>query len=635
MLKRILSLLTVLIMALGCASAETALETESPSHQIEMKTVPFYVANPGNKSPDGFPLYFADGVKDLPYAELTDWVKLMNDLVPAASPDMNADYHLDTEVSEEGGTFTLIRENDSLMTVDYQAGSLVWSDYCAFIQEANGPYQDLASIPPLDQNGQPNLLAAIAIRSKHGKIAGVSLRDYNIPMIAQDGKYLLPLQTLSAFMLYPYDLSLYYNQECVMLASIQAMKTPGAEMANDLMALVTPEMVAQAEAKGLSEQETLQAVLAAAAETEEGTAVVAAYREEYEKSLHKIYTSAPEGERSRELTQFGFRELLLEMDSFYGLKDVHHIETFDEYLSQTSLDEALLGSSVAEADTAVADFVSMYLDDGHSAFISPSYLQSSGGENASGSGFSMSRYSGMADRLSQLRQKYPEATEPYYEVGDTAFVRMDEFKISTNIDYYAAAAAGQPPGLGADTISLLVQAHQMITRENSPIKKVVLDLSINGGGDAPAAIYTIAWFLGNAQVSTYDTFSGAETTTVYQADLNLDHQYDEKDTLSHLRLFCLTSPVSFSCGNLVPWAFKEDGWVTLLGRVTGGGSCVVLPMTTAWGTSFQISGNTRISFLKNGAYYDVDQGVQPDFIIMSYENFYDRQALADYISRLF
>ena len=39
--------------------------------------------------------------------------------------------------------------------------------------------------------------------------------------------------------------------------------------------------------------------------------------------------------------------------------------------------------------------------------------------------------------------------------------------------------------------------------------------------------------------------------------------------------------------------------------------------------------------LKNGAYYDVDQGVEPDFIIMSYENFYDREALADYIDRLF
>lgn len=121
----------------------------------------------------------------------------------------------------------------------------------------------------------------------------------------------------------------------------------------------------------------------------------------------------------------------------------------------------------------------------------------------------------------------------------------------------------------------------------------------------------------------------------YQADVNLDHQFDEKDSLSHLHLFCLTSPYSFSCGNLVPWAFKEDGQVTLIGRVTGGGSCVVRPMTTAWGTSFQISGSERLSFVKNGAYYDVDQGVEPDFIIQSYDHFYDRQALTDFINKLF
>ena len=99
---------------------------------------------------------------------------------------------------------------------------------------------------------------------------------------------------------------------------------------------------------------------------------------------------------------------------------------------------------------------------------------------------------------------------------------------------------------------MLVQAHRQITRENSPIENVVLDLSTNGGGDAPAAIYTIAWFLGNGRVSTYNTFTGAETTAIYQADVNLDHQFDEKDNLSHLHLFCLTSPYSFSCGNLVP-----------------------------------------------------------------------------------
>ena len=635
MLKRFISLLTVLPMMVCFAAAETAPAAESAGHQIEAKTVPFYVVSPENKSPDGFKLYFVDGVKDLPYAELTDWIDMMNVLVPSASPVLNADYHLDTIVNEEGGMFALVRENDSLMNVDFATGSIVWSDYCAFIQDANGPYQDLSSIPPVDANGQPNLLTAVAIRSKHGGITGVSLSDYDIPMIAQDGKYLLPVQTLSAFMLYPYYLSAYYNQECLMLAPISEMKTPYEDIANDLMALITPEMIAQAETQGLSGEEAVEALMNTVAETEQGAAIVGAYWAEYEKSLHKMYVSAPEGERSEELTLFGYHELLMELDTFYGLKDVHHIDTFDEYLFQTSLDEALNGTSVAEADTAIADLVSLYLDDGHSAFISPSFLQSSGGDNASGGGFSVSRYSGMADRLAQLRQKYPEATLPYYEVGDTAFVRMDGFNISMKIDYYAAAAGGQLPDPAQDTVSLLVQAHQMITRENSPIKNVVLDLSTNGGGDAPAAIYTIAWFLGDAQVSTYNTFGGAETTTVYRADVNLDHQYDEKDTLSHLRLFCLTSPVSFSCGNLVPWAFKEDGRVTLLGRVSGGGSCVVQPMTTAWGTSFQISGSKRISFLKNGAYYDVDQGVEPDFIIMSYENFYDRQALADYISRLF
>ena len=624
-----------MLMALGCAAAETAGEAEPVSHQIEMKVVPFYVDTPGNRIPDGFPLYFADGVKDLPYVELTRWIGMMNDLVPSASPVLNADYHIDMAVDEEGGIVTLRRENESFMAVDFFSGSVIWNDYCAFIQEANGPYQDLATIPPVDVNGQPNLMAAAAIRSKHSAFTGVSLSDYGIPMIAQDGKYLLPMQTLSAFMLYPYFLSMYYNQECVMISSVSEMKAPVDEMTDELMTLVTPEMKAQVDMMGLSGQESFEAILKMVSETEQGAAVIDAYMAEYEKSLHKMYSSVPEGERSEELTWFGFNELLLELDSFYGLKDAHHIDTFDGYLSQTFLDKALLGASTAEADNAIADLASLYLDDGHSAFISPSYLQSSGGDDASGGGFSINRYSGLWEKLSQLRQMYPEATAPYYEVGDTAFVKMDGFEISQTTDYYAAAAVGRLPDPGQDTISLLVQAHQKITRENSPIKNVVLDLSINSGGAAPAAIYTIAWFLGNAQVSVYNTFSGAETTTVYRADVNLDHQYDERDTISHLRLFCLTSPASFSCGNLVPWAFKEDGRVTLLGRVTGGGSCVIQPMTTAWGTSFQISGSKRLSFLKNGAYYDVDQGVEPDFIIMSYENFYDREALADYIDRLF
>ena len=72
-----------------------------------------------------------------------------------------------------------------------------------------------------------------------------------------------------------------------------------------------------------------------------------------------------------------------------------------------------------------------------------------------------------------------------------------------------------------------------------------------------------------------------------------------------------------------------------MGSVTGGGSCAVWPMVTAWGTSFVISGPFRLSFLKNGSYYDVDRGVEPDYVIRSFDHYYDREALTAYIDSLY
>ncbi len=63
--------------------------------------------------------------------------------------------------------------------------------------------------------------------------------------------------------------------------------------------------------------------------------------------------------------------------------------------------------------------------------------------------------------------------------------------------------------------------------------------------------------LGDARLSLKSTFSGAESTAEYRADVNLDCVSTNRirSPAAALRLFCLTSPVSFSCGNLVPWAF--------------------------------------------------------------------------------
>ncbi len=80
---------------------------------------------------------------------------------------------------------------------------------------------------------------------------------------------------------------------------------------------------------------------------------------------------------------------------------------------------------------------------------------------------------------------------------------------------------------------------------------------------------------------------------------------------------------------------KESGVVTMLGRTSGGGSCSVQPLSSAWGTCFQISGTNCSSFMKNGSFYDVDRGADPDYTISEPERYYDRAALTDYINSIY
>lgn len=111
--------------------------------------------------------------------------------------------------------------------------------------------------------------------------------------------------------------------------------------------------------------------------------------------------------------------------------------------------------------------------------------------------------------------------------------------------------------------------------------------------------------------------------------------YDEQDNVARgYRLYCLTTGCSFSCGSLVPAACRSSGRVTLIGQPTGGGSCVVLPCTTAAGTVFQISGSKQVSIIQNGTFYNTDAGVEPDFRLDKPESYYDRPALVEYLHNL-
>jgi hypothetical protein len=83
-----------------------------------------------------------------------------------------------------------------------------------------------------------------------------------------------------------------------------------------------------------------------------------------------------------------------------------------------------------------------------------------------------------------------------------------------------------------------------------------------------------------------------------------------------------------------PLLFKTSGMVTLLDDTGGGGGCEVFPLTTAWGAAFVISGCTRLSFIGNGSFYDIDRGIEPDVIFTRIPTFRNRLKVTDIISSL-
>jgi len=637
-MKRLLAVLLILSLLLGCAVAESAAQPET-THQIEMKSFPLYLAKVDLQV--DFPLYFVDGAEDLPFVELNDWKDMLLRLKRAETGESDNGYQLTVQVDETGNTVSFTRESaGNTMAFDFSQGTISFRDYVGFNLEAGAAYMDFSAFPDTDNNGQPFLISRTGLRHLYGDYTVLNLKEYGIPMIAQDGKYLVPLQTLSAFNLSNGGLGMYFNGQVLLVNKIQAMVNPRTGLLQTVLqsGSLPNELVAQIRAFEGTDAEKEAFILEELSKlSDPWPAYVEQYRQQVEESVYAWYNSAPKAMRSQALTDYAYNELCLELNCFYGLKDAHNIKDFRTFMQQSDIGLNLADPDPEKADKAVLDLTQVWFDDGHSGFVSSSWMSENDPEYDYG--YSLLGQIGLISAITSARAGHPEAALPYYEVGDTAYVTFDSFAFTPGevkgvADYYALAESDALPN---DTLGIIMQAHKQITRENSPIKNVVLDLSANGGGAVPTAYFTLAWFLGEASFAVHNTFTGAEATSKIKADVNLDRQFDENDTLAGrgLHLFCLTSPKSFSCGNQVPWAFKADGSVILIGKVSGGGSCMVGFNTTAWGTSYQYSSPNQLSFVKNGAYYDLDRGADPDFVIMDYENFYDREALTEFIHSLF
>ena len=592
-MKRVVCLLICAALLLSglSALAETA-ETGAAAHTLVKRTVPLIINGEIDEN-SVIPLYFLDGVEDLPYVDLKEYTDGLNTWASEGGPAFT--WHEDRENALCSITYA---PNSSELSFDFTDHTVYYSSFETFGAAPGRFLMDMLSFSGTNSvTGEPELFERLDVSSleRKGSPRTIPLEGYGIPMLQQDGLYLMPLHTAFELTInLPVTrLGCYYNGDAVFFGD----KLLFVDTARD------PQT---------------------------------GYDVETLTGLGKALFDCKFTRRSPQLAEYSLGELCMELDNFYGLKDSHNIDSFGWLMLDSGLHERLLDPDPAVADAAVRDLINFRLDDLHSSFqmvspmtgfdtqLPPEKL----GFSANADQFKISRYNNVRS------QAFPEGVPFYQEVGDTAFVSFDHFDVAPNLDYYSLDL--NDPNIVQDTISLILYANHQIRREGSPVKNVVLDLSLNGGGRVDAAVFVTGWFIGQASVTAVNTFTGAQATAMYLVDSNLDRLFDEWDTLlGEYNLYCLISPESFSAGNLLPWLFKASGLVILMGDTSGGGSCEVFGLTTAWGTTFNISGYKRLSFIKNGSFYDIDRGIEPDVIFTRISTFYDRQKVTDIIHGLY
>ncbi len=202
----------------------------------------------------------------------------------------------------------------------------------------------------------------------------------------------------------------------------------------------------------------------------------------------------------------------------------------------------------------------------------------------------------------------------YYKEGPTVYCWFDSFLCDDSgwrKFYRGEAPKPTVEDYPNDWLIALIDALEKA--ENDPeVKNFVLDISTNGGGSSDIVLFITSLLCNKADMLYDNTLTGQRMKCSYEVDRNLDGKFDEKDAevKYHMNFALLVSPVSFSCGNILPALLKDYG-IPLLGKRSGGGSCCVLYNPSAEGFGYRYSSH-RCRF-NNTEGKNIDEGIAPTY----------------------
>ncbi|MBR1831830.1 MAG: hypothetical protein IJ784_05280 [Ruminiclostridium sp.] len=570
-------------------------ETASKSYKITKRNIPTYFFEYKSEDNKKIPLYYMNG-SDVPYFEITDMVSVYKTILKQCGKP-----EFDLEVKKEGDKVTLTRENGFFTVLDFEDDTIFFWDYDGFFTSSRTKTLLDLIMPIYETTDFTFMLKTLASNERTGNTVTLDAGDYDIDFVRRGSKYYIPVQTFSDIFLSSCGagVALYNTHSLIFyLDGIESLynNTTG----------------------------------------------------KYSK-LGQVYYGKDgkyaTGKVSETMSEFSVNEFCFAMDTLYGLKKEHNINSFKEVIVQRDTGLNMYSTNAKKIDRELWNLIYQNVDDIHSRYALSSYASGADYKwklyEKYGQGYARDFIFAFDEELKEFRKKYNPDLKIYEEHGDTAYITFDGFDFNiANIGDLFGDELGKSNNITLDkvhdTIGLISYSVQQILRKDSPIKNVVLDLSLNGGGAVDAAAYVVAAFLGKASFSVENALSGSRITNDYMCDINFDTKFDINETLAGkgLNLYCLTTKASFSCGNLVPCIFKEDPHVSIIGQKSGGGACTVGTISTATGTVLDISSNTRLSYIKNGSFYNVDLGAEPDISITKLEHLFDREWLTKYIDDL-
>lgn len=568
-MKKLISLILCLCLTAGLV----------PAFAEEEKTVPVYRDRPESDESAVIRMY-----GDIPYMKIDDFYNNLYFTGAEAYPQQASPM----TVTRNGNSYETTAYNGTKGVFDVEAGTFTCENLDAY---ANPPYYALLLASERDSS-------APFVRISHTEYSGaltaktMDFSKYGIKLEGDGDELWVPLAVLQCLFSSPYAYNAYFNGKGIYM--------------QDGMETLQPESA---------------------------------------RNLDSEYYDFMKNARSEEKARFDYSVLCFYVDNCFGYPERSRLSEsiaevgLDKTLDQTidgihlsAIKESLLSTDMEEYVFGIFALMTAIDDGGHTTFADMPMLTEerkvAWAKKKAELGLVPSEKNALADAsFNSITKVYQQAAKDnfdyvegitydngewanYFEKGDTALYLFTHFYC--NRLSWTQYEDGQLSEMPQDTMGTFMKCLEK-AKSNPNIKKFVIFLAMNNGGESGIATTMAKIISGQAYRHQYNAYTGQDEIIWYDVDLNFDGVFDEKDNeVSYPFKFAVIAGANtYSAANYLTSMAKDNG-VCVLGEQSGGGACSPQPTPESEGTMFNLSARYKLVDRNNE---HVDFGIVPDVVL--------------------